>query len=111
MTMADVERMLQRAHEQYPDARPRTISDNGPQFTAKDFKQFIRMAGMTHVRSPWSAAPQIRFSVRRLRTRDAAFFSAPIAFGALRITMVLATGFREDSHLLTTTHVYSLMAA
>ena len=27
------------------------ISDNGPQFIAKDFKQFIRIAGMTHVRT------------------------------------------------------------
>ena len=27
------------------------ISDNGPQFVAKDFKEFIRIAGMTHVRT------------------------------------------------------------
>ena len=27
------------------------ISDNGPQFVAKDFKEFIRVAGMTHVRT------------------------------------------------------------
>ncbi|NQT38888.1 MAG: transposase, partial [Planctomycetes bacterium] len=30
---------------------PRIISDNGPQFIAKDFKQFIRICGMTHVRT------------------------------------------------------------
>src|SRR5262249_51176887 len=30
------------------------ISDNGPQFVAKEFKNFIRIAGMTHVRiSPY----------------------------------------------------------
>ncbi len=51
MTEADVETVLQRAREQYPDATPRIISDNGPQFIAKDFKAFIRLAGMTHVRT------------------------------------------------------------
>ena len=54
MTEADVETILQRAREQFPDARPRIISDNGPQFIAKDFKEFIRICGMTHVRiSPY----------------------------------------------------------
>ena len=43
--------MLQRARERFPDARPRIISDNGPQFIAKDFKEFIRISGMTHVRT------------------------------------------------------------
>lgn len=51
MTTADVETVIQRAREQFPDARPRIISDNGPQFIARDFKEFIRLAGMTHVRT------------------------------------------------------------
>ncbi len=51
MTTADVETVLQRAREQYPDATPRIISDNGPQLIAKDFKAYIRAAGMTHVRT------------------------------------------------------------
>jgi putative transposase len=51
MQEADVETILQRARELFPDARPRLISDNGPQFVAKDFKEFIRLAGMTHVRT------------------------------------------------------------
>lgn len=51
MREVDVETILQRAREQYPDARPRIISDNGPQFIARDFKEFIRIAGMTHVRT------------------------------------------------------------
>ena len=51
MTEADVETILQRALEKYPDARPRIISDNGPQFIARDFKEFIRIAGLTHVRT------------------------------------------------------------
>jgi len=51
MKERDVETVLQRAREKYPDAFPRIISDNGPQFIAKDFKEFIRMSGMTHVRT------------------------------------------------------------
>jgi len=51
MTEADVEIILQRARELFPDARPRIISDNGPQFIARDFKEFIAMSGMTHVRT------------------------------------------------------------
>ena len=51
MTEADVEIILQRARELFPDMYPRIISDNGPQFIAKDFKTFIRLCGMTHVRT------------------------------------------------------------
>ena len=51
MTEQDVECILQRARELHPEAKPRIISDNGPQFIAKDFKEFIRQAGMTHVRT------------------------------------------------------------
>ena len=51
MTEADVEVILQRARETYPQARPRIISDNGPQFIAKSFKEYIRICGMTHVRT------------------------------------------------------------
>lgn len=51
MKEVDVETILQRARETYPDARPRIISDNGPQFIARDFKTFIRLSGMTHVRT------------------------------------------------------------
>ncbi len=51
MTEADVEIILQRGREKFPDAKPRIISDNGPQFISKDFKDFIRISGMTHVRT------------------------------------------------------------
>lgn len=51
MTESDVEIILQRAKEKFPDQRPRVISDNGPQFVAKDFKEFIRVSGMDHVRT------------------------------------------------------------
>jgi len=46
MTEPDVECILAHAHEAHPDERPRIISDNGPQFIAKDFKEFIRLRGM-----------------------------------------------------------------
>lgn len=51
MTELDTEIVLQRARELYPDARPRIISDNGPQFIAREFKEFVRVSGMTHVRT------------------------------------------------------------
>jgi len=51
MKEEEVELVLQRAREKHPDARPRIISDNGPQFVAREFKDFIREAGMTHVRT------------------------------------------------------------
>ena len=51
MTEHDIEIVLQRAREQFPEEKPRIISDNGPQFVAKDFKEYIRIVGMTHVRT------------------------------------------------------------
>jgi putative transposase len=51
MEEKDVQSIILRAREQFPNARPRIISDNGPQFIAKDFKEFIRIMGMTHVRT------------------------------------------------------------
>ena len=51
MTEAEIETILQRGREACPGTRPRLISDNGPQFVAKDFKAFIRLSGMTHVRT------------------------------------------------------------
>jgi len=49
MKEADAELVLQRAREKFPQARPRIISDNGPQFVAKDFKEFLRLWQTTHV--------------------------------------------------------------
>ena len=50
MTEKDIEVILQRSKEKFP-ATPRIISDNGPQFIARDFKEFIRVSGMSHVRT------------------------------------------------------------
>jgi putative transposase len=51
MKEGEVETILQRARECHPGVTPRIISDNGPQFLAKDFKEFIRICGMTHVKT------------------------------------------------------------
>ena len=51
MTERDVETIVQRGLERYPGTKPRIISDNGPQFIARDFKEFIRLTGITHVRT------------------------------------------------------------
>ena len=51
MEERDVETIIQRARERHPGVSPRIISDNGPQFIARDFKEFIRICGMTHVRT------------------------------------------------------------
>lgn len=49
MCEADAEIVLQRAREAFPEARPRVISDRGSQFTARDFKEFIRLWQTSHV--------------------------------------------------------------
>jgi putative transposase len=51
MKEPDVEQILQKAKECHPGVTPRVITDNGPQFIARDFKEFIRLSGMTHVRT------------------------------------------------------------
>jgi transposase InsO family protein len=51
MKEGEVETIVQRAVEKFPGVTPRIISDNGPQFVAKDFKEFIRISGMSHVRT------------------------------------------------------------
>jgi putative transposase len=51
MKESEIELIIQKAREKFPGANPRIISDNGPQFISKDFKEFIRICGMTHVRT------------------------------------------------------------
>lgn len=51
MKEAEMELVIQRAREKFPGESPRIISDNGPQFIAREFKEFIRLTGMTHVRT------------------------------------------------------------
>jgi putative transposase len=49
MREEDIEITLQHALEKFSEAKPRVISDNGPQFIAKDFKEYIRLMEITHV--------------------------------------------------------------
>lgn len=66
MTELDVEIVCQAALEKHPGVTPRIISDNGPQFVAKDFKAFVRFSGMTHVTtSPYY--PQSNGKLERLQ--------------------------------------------
>lgn len=51
MTEYDVEITVQRARERYPERNPRLISDNGKQFLSKDFQEFLRGAGLKHIRT------------------------------------------------------------
>ena len=51
ITEAEVEIIIQAALERYPGVKARIITDNGPQFIARDFKEFIRIAGLTHVKT------------------------------------------------------------
>src|SRR5262249_19680929 len=51
MKEAETEPILQRAREQYPGAPPRIISGNRPPFIGRDFKEFIAICGMTHVKA------------------------------------------------------------
>lgn len=51
MTEDDVAFVVERAKEKFPGVTPRIISDNGPQFIAKEFKEYIRLSGMAHVRT------------------------------------------------------------
>jgi transposase InsO family protein len=51
MCEPEIEMIVQRALERFPGHKPRLISDNGPQFIARDFKLFVRLTGMQHVRT------------------------------------------------------------
>jgi putative transposase len=81
MTEADIEQILQKAKERHPGVTPRIITDNGPQFLAKDFKEFIRISGMTHVKtSPYY--PQSNGKIERFhRTlkHDAVRMQTPLS--------------------------------
>jgi putative transposase len=48
MTEQDVEIVVQQAHEAFPEAKPRLISDNGSQFISREFKHFLSLVDMTH---------------------------------------------------------------
>jgi putative transposase len=51
MKEGEIEPIIQQAREAHVGVTPRIITDNGPQFVARDFKEFIRICGMTHVKT------------------------------------------------------------
>ena len=51
MTEFDVEVVLQRAMEKYPDKKPKLITDNGSQYISKDFQNYMKEVGLQHIRT------------------------------------------------------------
>ena len=51
MTEHDVEVVVQRALERFPNEHPRVITDNGAQFVSRDFKKFLAEMQLQHVRT------------------------------------------------------------
>jgi transposase InsO family protein len=47
----DIELTVQKAREKYPDENPRLISDNGPQYLAKDFGNYLKEVGLQHTKT------------------------------------------------------------
>jgi putative transposase len=68
-------RLIEGVHQMgaaspHPGAHPRVISDNGSQFIAGDFRRFIDLAGLTHVRTSVNY-PQANGKIERYhRTLD-----------------------------------------
>ena len=60
----DVQITIQRALEKYPDNKPRLISDNGSQYISRDFAEFIKQAGLQHIRTS-VAYPQSNGKIER----------------------------------------------
>jgi putative transposase len=65
MDQYDVQIVLERTLENYPGVRPRLITDNGSQYIAKDFAEFIRVRGLQHVRTS-IAHPQANGKIERM---------------------------------------------
>ena len=51
MKVDQIQIILERGLGKFPAARPRVISDNGSQFLARDFMDYIRQQEMTHVKT------------------------------------------------------------
>ena len=52
MTRQDVLLVIERAREKYPEAKGvRIISDNGGQYTCREFASYLALCGMTHART------------------------------------------------------------
>ncbi len=51
LPVSDLAGFVQRGLDTFPRVTPRIISDNGPQFTAREFNSFVRIRGLTHART------------------------------------------------------------
>jgi len=60
----DVQITIQRALEKYSLAKPRLITDNGSQFISKDFAEYLKQAGLQHIRTS-IAYPQSNGKIER----------------------------------------------
>lgn len=70
MTEFDVEIVLQRALEKYPNEKPKLITDNGGQYVSKDFQVYLKEVGLRHIRTSPSY-PQSNGKIERFhRTLD-----------------------------------------
>lgn len=95
MTEQDTEIVVQRALEKHPGQTPRIISDNGPQFIAKDFKQFVRLMGLTHVRtSPYY--PQSNGKLERWHGSLKQECIRPVSPGSLAEALRLVAAYVEE---------------
>jgi putative transposase len=93
MEEGEIETIIQRARECHPGVTPRIITDNGPQFIARDFKEFIRICGMTHVKtSPYY--PQSNGKIER--------FHRTLKGDCIRSQTPLSL---EDAHRMVTNYV------
>ena len=81
MGQYDVQLIIQKSKEKYPDAKPRLITDNGSQFISKEFKSFINNLEMTHVKTS-IAYPQSNGKIER--------FNRTISEECLRIESYLS---------------------
>jgi putative transposase len=69
MKEAELETVIQRARELHSGERPCIISDNVPQFIARDFSELIIICGIIHVKtSPYYSQSNGKME-RRFRTR------------------------------------------
>jgi transposase InsO family protein len=60
----DVQITVQRALEKYPGVKPRLITDNGSQYISKDFAEYLKFAGLQHIRTS-IAYPQSNGKIER----------------------------------------------
>ena len=51
MTEYDTEITVEQAREKFPEANPKTITYNSPQYSAKEFEQYLNEAGYGYDKS------------------------------------------------------------